>query len=335
MMRKQEPPNCIKLGLTEGCNLRCTFCGLQSIREKPGSFKFMTLETATTVFEKLGNAGWNSRVEIGLFGEETANPDFIEIISILRKNLPRNYIILMSNGLGFLKDPGKLLADCLTAGVDTICLDQYEGINIVPKIKERLVSHENFKEAVDEGYIKVYDYPKQRDGNPHQRVKGVKRIVFTADPSVSTTGTHSYLHNYGALGAPPTEAGQGRRCAKPFRELAIRYDGQVPMCCMDWRGEIKLGDLKVEPLDNIWQGALLNAIRKKLYHGERDSGPCEGCGARSYRAGLLPDRMGKESLPKANSKDKELIATATKAPTMTPGIKLPWEKELAARRQVK
>ena len=42
-MRKQQAPFCIKMEFTEGCNLRCNFCGLQGIRA-PGekNYKFMT-----------------------------------------------------------------------------------------------------------------------------------------------------------------------------------------------------------------------------------------------------------------------------------------------------
>lgn len=328
-MRKQQPPNCIKLGLCTGCNLACNYCGLQSIRAKPGGYQFMTVETAEHVASLIARAGWNSRFEIGLFGEETANPAFIEIVSIIRKHLPKNYIILMSNGLGFQKSPAETLYAALQAGVNVICLDAYEHVNIVPRIREKLSG--GFGPL--EGYAKFYEYPEQKDGNPHKRVMNERRIVFTKDPATATSGTHSYLHNYAGLGGPPDYSAAGRRCAKSFRELAIRHDGKVPLCCMDWRTELPLGDLMaIDDIEQIWQSSLFNAVRKKHYHGERDFGPCNGCGARSYRVGLLPDKMGQETLPKATGEDMELINRALDIPT---GVRLPWEEQLPPERRVK
>ena len=32
-MKKQSPPFCIQIELTEGCNLACSFCGIAHIRD--------------------------------------------------------------------------------------------------------------------------------------------------------------------------------------------------------------------------------------------------------------------------------------------------------------
>jgi len=40
-------------------------------------------------------------------------------------------------------------------------------------------------------------------------------------------------------------------CLKPFNEMIIDFYGNIHMCCMDWKGEIKLGNIKTDSFDNI------------------------------------------------------------------------------------
>jgi hypothetical protein len=79
-------------------------------------------------------------------------------------------------------------------------------------------------------------------------------------------------------------------------------------------------------LDEVWNGDAMYAARVKLYHGERDFGPCAKCDATSYRVGLLPDKLGKQTLPKPDAKVKAMLAKALAGkPYATPVLR-PWEK---------
>jgi hypothetical protein len=68
------------------------------------------------------------------------------------------------------------------------------------------------------------------------------------------------------------------------------------------------------------------AARKKLYHGQRDFGPCDGCDALSYRPGLLPDAKGKESYDKPSKSDLRNIKSALEQGSFTPAVARPWEQ---------
>lgn len=49
---------------------------------------------------------------------------------------------------------------------------------------------------------------------------------------------------------PPTHDGP-ERCMRPFLELVFDFYGGVRACCYDWRGEIQIGNIHDEPLDDI------------------------------------------------------------------------------------
>ena len=56
-----------------------------------------------------------------------------------------------------------------------------------------------------------------------------------------------------AVSPSPTAKG----CEKPFSEFVVNHYGQVLLCCYDWRGEVKIGNVWDRPFGEVvaaWQG---------------------------------------------------------------------------------
>jgi len=137
MYRTQEPPNAVQVELTEGCNLRCPFCGLNGIRSKKRDFKFLTPEVAQQIALLISNEDWNPRVEFAMHGEPTMHPDAAGMVRIFREYLPSASLMMTSNGGGLLRDPGPVLQieRLMQAGLNVLALDDYEHANIIPKVR--------------------------------------------------------------------------------------------------------------------------------------------------------------------------------------------------------
>lgn len=322
---RQEAPFCLKIELTEGCPLRCTFCGINGIRGKEHEYKFMTVETADKITRQVADLGWNARIEMGMRGEPSMNPNIREIMATIRGNLPKAYMVLISNGAGFQKRTLSSIKELFAAGLNTIIIDQYDDIQWSHKI-QRVVMKPNRLPGVQ-----IFHYPDcGKEGNPHKRSRK-KRLVFIPPINhITKAGTHSTssLFNHGACGGPPTNEAQGKRCTRPFREITFRHDGVVPICCSDWRGAYVVGHIDETSVEELWNHPRIHAARKYLYHGKRDFRPCKGCDCTGYRIGLLPDKMGKETLPKPTKKDAAIVAEALAAGPATTPVELPWEKEM-------
>ena len=312
----QAPPFCLQVELCEGCNLRCSFCGLNGIRGKANDLKFMTLDLAKVLIEQIKESKWNSRIEFAMHGEPSLHPDLVKIVSLFRKGLPKKtHLMMTSNGGGFLRSPTELI-DGVLINLNVLALDAYENVNIVPKILEKYT-----------GVFKPKHYPKDKQANPHQRrAEGEHDLVIVQDISEATKGTHSSLNNHCGCGAPLNDSAQGKRCAKPFREMSIRWDGSIALCCNDWTGVYKCGNIQYKSIVDIWQGPEFQAARRKLYHGLRDFGACKGCDALSYRPGLLPDQRGNDSLPLPSPRDEAVIAKAVAGKTYTLPVLRDWQK---------
>jgi len=319
-MNKQDPPFAVQIEFVEGCTLSCDFCGINGIREKPGNFKNMSLETLQTIADDLlyaiNNLGWNPRIEMAMHGEPSMHPQVEEAVAILRQTLgPKTSIVMFSNGTGFFKNT--TINGILEAGLNTLGLDAYEHVNVVPRLME----------AYD-GKYPVYHYPQDPKQNMHSgRRVGHRDIVVIQDITTAETGNHATLNTHCGGGMePPEELPIAHRCAKPFRELAIRWDGNIALCCNDFRGIYKIGDATVAPLYEIWDFIAFQAARKKLYHRDRAFTPCDKCNARSMRVGLLPDKKGLDDLPVADSADDAVIDGAIAGSAYTPIVLRQWEK---------
>ena len=333
-MINQRSPYCIQIELTEGCNLACAFCGIAAIRKngangpkdkrgkKSDPYKYLSYSNAHILVAKIKHAilhhKWNPRIEMAMHGEPTMNPDFKDIVQIFRTHLPKTHLQMTSNGVGLLRgDLTKNIDELMEAGINVLLLDNYEGIKICDKVREQY-----------KGVYRIREYPLHKEANPHRRRKPEDHdIVVVQDIAMATKGNHSTLNNHAGSAFPKNDRADGKRCAKVFRELSVRWDGNIAICCNDWPGFYRCGNIFEGGVtfENIWQSDPFVAARKKLYHGMRDFGPCAGCDAVSYRPGLLPDPKGQLDLEKPDKKDDLIIEAALSQGPYTQAVPRPWE----------
>jgi len=252
-----------------------------------------------------------------MHGEPTLHPDLPYMVGIVRRHLPRSQIMVTTNGVPMLGATGGVpgaLDRLYAAGCDVVALDDYRPHRVAPHARVY-------------PYADVREYPADPAGNPHRRQpRGRRLLAIVADISQTDQGTHSELGNHAGAAAPATTAGHGKRCAKPFRELSIRWDGSVAICCNDWRGDYAIGNA-ADDLDAVWQHPRMHAARRYLVTGDRAAlHPCSGCDHTSYRVGLLPDKKGQVTLPAPTAADAALVAEARGAPTLTPVVLRRWER---------
>lgn len=332
--RVQEPPFNVTIELTEGCNLRCSFCAVAGIQEKQGKgYRFMEPATITSIAEQVRELGWNCRIGYAMRGEPTMHPDYVGMIQRVTDVLPKAHQTMLTNAGGLLRKPGPVdnVTGLFNAGLAVLGLDNYEGVKLVPRVLEALSERGPLRNSVKHrlGFT-YYRYPEDLAGNPHQRrPRGTKTLVCIRDIAAQDAdkkiGTHGKIFNYAGVGAPKNDKMRGKKCHHPFRQIAIRVDGSVAICCNDWRGEYVCGNVLTEGIEKIWQGPAFGAAREMLYHGKREMGPCVGCDHRSYRVGLLPDALGQKTVRRPDAQTHADIAAAVKLGPLSRPVLRPWE----------
>jgi len=307
----QEPPFALQIEPVEGCTLACSFCGISSIRSngadaatgKHGTgsppYRFMDMATVYRLAEEVHRLKWNPRIEFAMHGEPTLHRMLPNMIRAFRMLLPKAYIMVTSNGSG-VTTTEKLLG-LFNAGLNTLALDDYKHAHFMQRVRPLV------HEAMLVHGIPYFNYPADPRGNPHQR-HAKRMVAILADISANSTGTHQ-LTNQGCSNSIAAEE-LNERCAKPFRELSVRWDGNVALCCDDWRGVYKIGNVQHMPLDTLWNHERFEAARRTLYAGQRTFAPCRGCNVRTYRNGLLPDKKGQGTMPAPDADTRRTVRGA-------------------------
>lgn len=258
----------------------------------------MKRETAERIIAEIKRVGWHSRIIFSMHGEPTLNPNVTKIIAMFRRAFPTTVMSMMSNGYGIVHGFGDISTEhtiservgkLMEAGLNDLIIDYYSAKGDAKTIEDALKGSE-FK--IEHLASKVPLYSPRA---------GQFRVLFNP-PIQKEKAINRHLCNHCGAAGPLDMSYQGKRCARPFRELAIRYDGSVAICCNDFRGEYPIGNIMEQGIDDIWYSKRFEAARILLYAGERSFKPCYGCNALSHRVGLLPDGRGKEDMPEPNDK---------------------------------
>ena len=314
------PPNSIQIEPVEGCSLACWFCALQVLRDNGADrdtqtngkssspFHFMTLETAERIASEVSRLQWKPRIEFAMHGEPTMHKHLHSIIAIFRKYNPMAALMLTSNGGGLVTNTCEKIQALFDAGLNSLVFDDYLHADFVPRIRPYLSLLK----------FPVFEYPMQKDEvNPHYKFYG-QRIIIIQDITINTTGNHQLTNQGGSSGSHKGNIVQ--RCTKPFRELAIRWDGSVALCCDDWPGKYKISNVHDIPLEELWNHPRFDAARRRLYQKDRKFGPCNGCTVKTARTGLLPDKLGKDDMPLPDAESHQHLVEALRGNPLTPLI---------------
>lgn len=97
------------------------------------------------------------------------------------------------------------------------------------------------------------------------------------------------------------------------------------ICCDDFRGEYFVGNINSMSIIEIWMHPRFESARKFLYAGLRVFHPCDVCATSPIRPGLLPDRMGKETMPEPSQYDYDVVSYRTEP--LAGIVKREWEDE--------
>lgn len=321
---RQHAPFMIEIEPTEGCNLGCGFCGLRGIRkEGKKPWRFMSVELAEKISEKIANCDWKSRICFCGHGEPTTNPQLLDIISVFRNALPENKMQLINNGYGFKNgvfDVRDFLTHLQKIRFNDVVFDVYSN-NGDWCCVEQITDLFDIKIIGKDG--EPFNYDKKRD----------MRVALYPLQVDAKTSILRVMDNHCGAAAPPdfSEKTVNKRCEKPFRYLFIRWDGEVCLCCDDFRGQYKIGNvLDFDTLDDLWNCERFQAARIALMSQHRRRfKPCLGCNYHSIRVGLLPDPSGKDKnvMPsECSEKVRQILKESYNAKGSTTIIKRKWEK---------
>ena len=299
------------------CNFKCNFCAIQSKREQLAFKKqMMDMELFEKIMDDLAEFPEKLKVlRMNGNGEPLLNPYMPEMIKYAKDKNIADFIEFITNGSRLSPELNQRLID---SGVDRIrisveALDE-EGYQKIAGTKIDFNAFlGNIKDLHDrsdncEIYCKIVDVavPTEEDKNIFFELFGeicdrifIDNVIplWSDFEEIKDRMTNSEKSK--SVGMHGQEIKNVKICPYPFYYLIINQDGEVTVCCADWKRKLIVGDLKNQSLKEIWTGTVLRDFWKDMLKGKKERYEmCQKCVLPMYDCNDNIDKFAKQILKK-------------------------------------
>ncbi|MFC1705707.1 radical SAM/SPASM domain-containing protein [Planctomycetota bacterium] len=260
-------PGGLSIEVTTICNAQCGFCPNHELPAET-----MDLELFKSIATQARALGVKHLTLTGV-GETLLDKRFFERLDFLRE-LDFDAVSFFTNGsLMDDKRAARVIDSPVTNvifSIDSVDPEKYWSLR---KLKFDQVDR-NLKALSKraKGRIQVSVSSVHEKGNSLEEIKAIYRRYH--DSGVVDLVTFVPAHNWGMDGDPALAQ---VACDYLWHNMFVRADGRMVICCLDWRSEMVLGDLRSEPLAEVVHGKLKTTQETHLA-GERGRIPiCSRC----------------------------------------------------------
>lgn len=281
--RAMKPFDKIYLEISNRCNLHCTFC--PGTKRSPGA---MGVEQFMTLLPKL--RPWTDYLYFHLMGEPLCHPQLEKLLALAGEAGFR--VILTTNGTLLAQRQTMLLASPGLHKVN-ISLHAFEANDLERPFSRYLEDCFAFGKAAEGRKVVVYRLWNQggSDRRNREALELLERYFprpWAEERRGSRIGQKVYLHPGERFDWPDLEASPsgGRVFCRGLRDqLGVLWDGTVVPCCLDHEGDIPLGNLFSQELEDILNSPRARALYRGFSEGRAEEALCRRCGFARERFG--------------------------------------------------
>lgn len=275
----------LDIGITNVCNLECTFCA-RTVRVNEGRWrkaKHMDFDLFKKIIDEAVELGTYS-INMNLLNEPLIHPRIIDMIRYAKK---KGIIDVHFHTHGGLLDEEKALQlldsglDKLLISIDSPYKEKYDKLRVMSDFDVVMANLKRFKELRDKrgqlgpmirvNFIQFPDVAEQELQDAKSLfLKFADCIGFQeyVDPHWDIGKTRKYPEGYQSQFV----------CQQPFTRLSIIEDGRVSPCCNDHDLQLVIGDLKKQSLKDVWESYQLKMFREIQKQGKFYTIPtCANC----------------------------------------------------------
>lgn len=244
LLRNMELFDHIEIETYNRCNGSCGFCPVSKGNDTREE-RWMDEELFHKIIEQLASINYSGRFSLFSNNEPFLDERIIDFQKYAREGLPNAKMQLFTNGTLLTLPKFKEIINYL----DYLVIDNYN-----PFLKLNATS------AI------IRDYCEK-----HPELIAKVTIVLRR-PQEILTSRGGNAPNRKDLQSYPDAS-----CCLPFKQLIIRPDGKVSLCCNDPLGLMTLGDVSEDSLQDIWYGESFQNVRDLLLKGRKTLDHCRYC----------------------------------------------------------
>ncbi len=228
------------------CNGSCDFCPV-SVKNDIREYKVMSRALFECIINQLADINYSGKLALFSNNEPFLDEDIVSKHKYAREKLPNARMHLFTNGTLLKLEWFIEIMEYL----DELIIDNYrQDLQLIQPCREIAAyceEHPELKKRVTIVLRKPHEILSTRGGDAPNR----KEMI-----------------SYGE-----------DRCVLPYKQLIIRPDGKVSLCCNDPYGKNTLGDLTKNSILEVWNNDKFKMVRKCLYEGRKNWKHCEFCDA--------------------------------------------------------
>ncbi len=220
----------IEIETINRCNGKCSFCPV-NVYEKQRPYKKMSSELFEKIVNDLRSMNYGGKISVFSNNEPFIDERIVWFYKFVKDKLPNAYTNLYTNGSLMNFEKFLEIIDYL----DYFVIDNYNDDLMVNdnliEVKEYIDAHKELQCKV------VFDIRKQNEVR---------------------------LSRGGQAPNKPDAISVDEICLLPYRQMVIRPDGLVSLCCNDALGKYTLGNACDQSIEEIWNSEKYNKIRSEM-----------------------------------------------------------------------
>ena len=268
--------NKVYLEISNVCNLKCSFC--PGTKRKP---RVMTEAEFANLLPKL--QPYTDYLYFHLMGEPLCHPDLERYLDLAGKHGFK--VILTTNGTLLRKQQEMLLRSPALHKIN-ISLHAFEANDLSVSFEEYLRDCFAFGQAAEGKKLVVYRLWNQGGANKQNAHILSEMEAFFPHPWIdgrkgTAIGNRIFLEYGDKFDWPDLSAEDGGDrvfCYGLKDQIGVLCDGTVVPCCLDHEGDIPLGNLHQETMEDILNKPRAKAICDGFRNGKAAEELCRKCG---------------------------------------------------------
>lgn len=220
----------VEIEVINRCNGTCPFCPANRNAD-PRKLKKMDEKLFRKIIDELGGMNYSGRLALHSNNEPFLDSRIIEFTEYARKHVPGAFLYMFTNGTLVTLDKFRAIIPYL----DRMVIDNYDDeLNLHPNVQ-----------AIHEYCLK--DPKLNRKVEIH--VRKIHEVLNTRG------GQSPNNHKKQTL---------AMSCILPYKQMIIRPDGRISLCCNDPYGKNTLADLNRMTMREAWYSERYEKVRRAL-----------------------------------------------------------------------
>ncbi len=253
--------NHVQVQTINKCNRSCSFCPSEKFSRK---LAFMSLETYQRVLDELASLGFSGRFSPYLQGESLLDNRLPQLLSMARAALPRAKILIQTNGDVLTAEKGLSLFEAGLHKLIINCYDNPEQVYRMQNLVREMVGRQPGLRFIRGGLARMV---RHEYGQIRREIALDDKTWWQEDTAENWAGNIP-----GSLQEPLKKS-----CVRPFHHLCVHVNGDVVLCCCDWKGEVIFGNLMRASLSEVYSSPIPTSYRENLAKKNRKMKLCEVC----------------------------------------------------------